>query len=128
MICQFNSSWTVRVRRDDLLTMQVDGTHGSAIVGLRKCWVQSIGTTPRPTWNPDIDQPIDFFGGWQEVPDTTTYDNAFKIQWEEFLKHVVLDTPFPWTLREGAKGVQLVELALQSWKERRWIDVPSLQV
>ncbi|MCR9291737.1 MAG: Gfo/Idh/MocA family oxidoreductase, partial [bacterium] len=35
VICQFNSSWTVRVRRDDLLTMQVDGTQGSAIVGLR---------------------------------------------------------------------------------------------
>lgn len=126
VICQFNSSWTVRVRRDDLLTMQVDGTHGSAIVGLRKCWVQSIGTTPRPTWNPDIDQPIDFLGGWQEVPDATTYDNAFKIQWEEFLKHVVLDTPFPWTLREGAKGVQLAELGLQSWAERKWLPVTDL--
>lgn len=127
IICQFNSSWTVRVRRDDLLTMQVDGTHGSAIVGLRKCWVQSLGTTPRPIWNPDIEQPIDFFAGWQEVPDTTTYDNAFKIQWEEFLKHVVLDTPFPYTLREGAKGVQLAELGLQSWAERRWLDVPELE-
>ncbi|MDP1588787.1 MAG: Gfo/Idh/MocA family oxidoreductase [Prosthecobacter sp.] len=126
VICQFNSSWTVRVRRDDLLTMQVDGTHGSAIVGLRKCWVQSIGTTPRPTWNPDIDQPIDFFGGWQEVPDATTYDNAFKIQWEEFLKHVAIDTPFPWTLREGAKGVQLAELGLQSWEQRKWLPVTAL--
>ncbi|MFN0078066.1 MAG: Gfo/Idh/MocA family protein [Prosthecobacter sp.] len=126
VICQFNSSWTVRVRRDDLLTMQVDGTHGSAIVGLRKCWVQSIGTTPRPTWNPDIDQPIDFFGGWQEVPDATTYDNAFKIQWEEFLKHVAIDTPFPWTLREGAKGVQLAELGLQSWEQRKWLPVEAL--
>ncbi len=127
IICQFNSSWTVRVRRDDLFTMQVDGTQGSAIVGLRKCWAQSLGTTPRPTWNPDIDQPIDFFGSWQEVPDATTYDNAFKIQWEEFLKHVALDTPFPWTLREGAKGVQLAELGLQSWAERKWLDVPELK-
>ncbi len=127
VICQFNSSWTVRVRRDDLLTMQVDGTHGSAIVGLRKCWVQSLGTTPRPVWNPDIDQPIDFFAGWQEVPDTTTYENAFKIQWEEFLKHVALDTPFPYSLREGAKGVQLAELGLQSWAERRWLDVTPLE-
>ncbi len=126
VICQFNSSWTVRVRRDDLLTMQVDGTHGSAIVGLRKCWVQSIGTTPRPTWNPDIDQPINFFGGWQEVPDATTYDNAFKIQWEEFLKHVAVDAPFPWTLREGAKGVQLAEFGLQSWAERKWLPVEAL--
>jgi predicted dehydrogenase len=126
VVCQFNSSWTVRVRRDDLLTMQVDGTHGSAIVGLRKCWVQSLGTTPRPTWNPDIDQPIDFLSGWQEVPDCTNYDNAFKIQWEEFLKHVAVDAPFPWTLREGAKGVQLAELGLQSWRERRWLPVDAL--
>lgn len=127
VICQFNSSWTVRVRRDDLFTMQVDGTLGSAIVGLRKCWVQAAGTTPRPTWNPDIDQPINFFDGWQEVPDATTYDNAFKIQWELFLKHVALDTPFPWTLREGAKGVQFAELGLQSWEQRKWLDVPPLK-
>jgi predicted dehydrogenase len=126
VICQFNSSWTVRVRRDDLFTMQVDGTLGSAIVGLRKCWVQSMGTTPRPVWNPDIDQPINFFQGWQEVPDATTYDNAFKIQWEDFLRHVVLDTPFPWTMREGAKGVQFAELGLQSWEQRKWLDVPVL--
>ncbi|QIF02548.1 Gfo/Idh/MocA family oxidoreductase [Roseimicrobium sp. ORNL1] len=126
VVCQFNSSWTVRVRRDDLFTMQVDGTHGSAIVGLRKCWVQAQGTTPRPVWNPDIEQPINFFGGWQEVPDATTYDNAFKIQWELFLKHVVTDAPFRWTLREGAKGVQLAEAGLESWEKRKWIDLPSL--
>lgn len=126
IICQFNSSWTVRVRRDDLFVMQVDGTQGSAIVGLRKCWVQSLGTTPRPTWNPDIDQPIDFNAGWQEVPDATNYDNAFKIQWEMFLKHVAIDTPFRWTLREGAKGVQLAELGIQSWRDRCWLDVPPL--
>jgi predicted dehydrogenase len=126
VICQFNSSWTVRVRRDDLLTMQVDGTHGSAIVGLRKCWIQSLSGTPRPIWNPDIEQPINFNAGWQEVPDCTTYDNAFKIQWEAFLKHVALDTPFPWSLREGAKGVQLAELGLQSWEQRKWLDVQEL--
>jgi predicted dehydrogenase len=126
VICQFNSSWTVRVRRDDLFVMQVDGTLGSANVGLRKCWVQSLGTTPRPIWNPDIDQPIDFYQGWQEVPDATSYDNAFKIQWELFLRHVALNEPFPWTLREGAKGVQLAELGLESWAQRRWLDVPAL--
>lgn len=127
VICQFNSSWCVRVRRDDLFTMQVDGTHGSAIVGLRKCWAQSIGTTPRPIWNPDIEQPINFFSGWQEVPDALPmYDNAFKIQWELFLKHVATDAPFRWTLREGAKGVQLAEAGLQSWTERRWVDIKPL--
>lgn len=126
VVCQFNSSWTVRVRRDDLFTMQVDGTHGSAIVGLRKCWVQALGSTPRPIWNPDIEQPINFFGGWQEVPDATTYDNAFKIQWELFLKHLAVDAPFPWTLREGAKGVQLAEAGLESWEKRRWVDLAPL--
>ena len=127
VICQFNSSWTVRVRRDDLFTMQVDGTHGSAIVGLRKCWVQSLGSTPRPIWNPDIEQPINFFSGWQEVPDALAhYDNAFKIQWELFLKHVATNSPFPWTLREGAKGVQLAEAGLKSWSERKWVDVEPL--
>jgi predicted dehydrogenase len=126
IVCHFNSSWNVRVRRDDLLTMQVDGTKGSAIVGLRKCWVQSAATTPKPIWNPDIDSPIDFFGGWQEVPDATTYDNAFKIQWELFLRHVALNEPFRWTLRDGARGVQLAEAGIESWEKRAWVNLPDL--
>ncbi len=124
--CQFNSSWCTRVRRDDLLTIQVDGTQGTCVAGLREAWVQSISETPKPVWNPDIPNPIDFYAGWQKVPDSTTYDNAFKIQWELFLRHVALDEPFRWTLREGAKGVQLAELGLKSWKERKWVDVPAL--
>ncbi|HWE01326.1 MAG TPA: Gfo/Idh/MocA family oxidoreductase [Tepidisphaeraceae bacterium] len=123
-LCQFNSSWCVRVRRDDLLTIQVDGNKGSCVAGLREAWVQGIAQTPKPVWNPDVAQPIDFYEGWQKVPETTAYDNAFKIQWELFLRHVALDEPFRWTLREGAKGVELAELGIQSWKERRWIDVP----
>lgn len=126
VIAHFNSSWNVRVRRDDLLTMQVDGTKGSAIVGLRKCWVQSAAATPKPVWNPDIDSPINFYEGWQEVPDSTFYDNAFKIQWEQFIRHVVLDEPFRYDLMEGAKGVQLAEAGLKSWEERRWIDLEPL--
>jgi predicted dehydrogenase len=126
IVCHFNSSWNVRVRRDDLLTMQVDGTKGSAVAGLRKCWVQHVSATPKPVWNPDIDNPIDFFGGWTEVPSPMEYDNAFKIQWEMFIKHVALDTPFRWTLKEGAKGVQLAELGLDSWKQRKWLSVPAL--
>jgi predicted dehydrogenase len=126
VICHFNSSWTVRVRRDDLLTLQVDGTKGSAVAGLREVYTQRAEATPRPTWNPDIPQPINFFEGWQKVPDYTNFDNAFKVQWELFLKHVVADEPFPWSLLEGAKGVQLAELGLKSWEERRWLDVPSL--
>jgi predicted dehydrogenase len=125
-VCQFNSSWCVRVRRDDLLTVQVDGTRGSCVAGLREAWVQSMSETPRPVWNPDIPQPIQFFDGWQKVPSAVDYDNAFKIQWELFLRHVALDEPFRWTLREGAKGVQLAELGIKSWKERKWVDVPPL--
>ncbi len=127
VVCHFNSSWNVRVRRDDLLTLQVDGTKGSAVAGLRDVWTQHYGTTPRPTWNPDIPQPINFFEGWQKVPEQETYDNAFKVQWELFLRHVVLDEPFPYTLLEGAKGVQLAEIGLQSSAERRWIDLPELR-
>ncbi len=126
VICHFNSSWCVRVRRDELLTLQVDGTHGSAVAGLRKCYIQGLSGTPKPIWSPDTDSPINHFDHWQEVPDTADYDNAFKVQWELFIKHVVLDTPFRWTLREGAKGVQLAELGLQSWAERKWVSVPEL--
>ena len=126
VIATINSSWCVRVRRDDLVTFQVDGTHGSAVAGLTECRSQARVNTPRPIWNPDEKQTLDFYDGWEEVPDTTTYDNGFKIQWEHFIRHVVEGAPFKWTLREGAKGVQLVECALQSWKERRWVAVPAL--
>jgi predicted dehydrogenase len=127
VIAHFNSSWCVRVRRDDLLTMQVDGTRGSAIVGLRHCWIQPYGGTPRPVWNPDIENPLNFYDGWQKMPEQTTFDNAFKIQWEMFLKHVVKGTPFPWTLLAGAQGVQLAEKGLESWRKRAWVDVEPLE-
>jgi predicted dehydrogenase len=123
VILNFNSSWAVRVRRDDLLTLQVDGTKGSAVAGLRECWTQRAETTPRPTWNPDVEQQIKFFDGWQRVPDTAVFDNAFKAQWELFLRHVAGDEPFRWTLLEGAKGVQLAEKGLESWAKRAWVDV-----
>jgi predicted dehydrogenase len=126
VIAHFNSSWTVRVRRDDLLTLQVDGTKGSAVAGLRECYIQHYGNTPKPVWNPDIPQPINFFEGWSKVPEQETYDNAFKVQWELFLKHVVKDDPFPWDLRDGARGVQLAEKGIESWQKRCWVDVPAL--
>ena len=126
IIAHFNSSWTVRVRRDDLLTLQVDGTKGSAVAGLRECYIQHYGNTPKPVWNPDIPQPINFFEGWSRVPDQETYDNAFKVQWELFLRHVVKDEPFPWDLRDGARGVQLAEKGLESWSKRCWVDIPAI--
>jgi predicted dehydrogenase len=128
VICHFNSSWAVRVRRDDLLTLQVDGAQGSAVAGLRECVVQHDSFTPKPVWNPDVDSPIDYYADWRRVPANQVYDNAFKVQWELFLKHVVVDAPFPWSLLEGAKGVQLAELGLQAWRERRWVEAPELEV
>jgi predicted dehydrogenase len=126
IVAHFNSSWAVRVRRDDLLTLQVDGTHGSAVAGLRECYTQHYGNTPKPVWNPDIAQPINFYEGWSKVPEQETYDNAFKAQWELFLKHVVKGDPFPWDLKAGARGVQLAEKGIESWEKRCWVDVPEI--
>jgi len=114
--------------RDELVEFQVDGTDGSAVAGLRRCRVQHRATTPKPVWNPDLPGTEDFRGQWQEVPDNEEYGNGFRVQWESFLRHVVLDTPFPWDLVAGAKGVQLAEAGLASWAERRWVDVPPLAI
>lgn len=128
IIATINSSWCVRVYRDELVTFQVDGTLGSAVAGLRECRTQHRVNTPKPIWSPDTPNPINFCEDWQEVPDNAEFDNGFRVQWEMFLRHVVLDEPFPYGLIEGAKGVQLAELGLQSWAEMRWLDVPELAV
>ena len=126
LTAQFNSSWCTRVRRDDLLTIQVDGTEGSAVAGLRECLVQSSADTPRPVWDPDLPQEIDFYRGWTPFDPDGAYDNAFKVQWEMFLRHVATGAPWPFGLLEGAKGVQLAELGLQSSREGRMLEVPPL--
>jgi len=126
IIAQINSSWTTRVNRDDLVTFHVDGTHGSAVAGLTRCVTQHRMNTPRPVWNPDEPQTTKFFEQWAAVPDTEAFGNGFRLQWEDFIRHVLADTPWHHDLFEGAKGVQLAELALQSWAERRWVDVPVL--
>ncbi len=126
IVAHFNSSWTTRVRRDDLLTLQVDGTKGSAVAGLRQCRVQTYEDTPQPVWNPDVEQPIDFFNEWTDVPDSQPVENAFKTQWELFLRHVALGEPVPWDLREGSKGVQLAEKGIESWQQRKWIEIPEM--
>jgi len=127
IVAHINSSWCTRVRRDDLVTFHVDGTLGSAVAGLHDCHVQPRAATPKPVWNPDLRQTIDFYDTWQAMPDNLEYDNAFKIQWELFIRHLVDGDPFRWNLREAAKGVQLAELAQRSWRERRWFDVPELE-
>ena len=126
LVVQMNSSWCVRVNRDELFELQVDGTDGSAVAGLRECKVQPAIATPKSVWNPDLPDPVAHRDSWLEVPATEPPENGFKLQWEAFLRHVVLDTPFPWDFAEAARGVQLYELAEQSWRERRWIDVPEL--
>ena len=126
VIAQVNSSWAVRVKRDDLVTFQVDGTHGSAVAGLTRCFTQHRVNTPRPVWNPDQPQTMNFPAQWDEVPDNQTFDNGFKVQWEDFIRHVVEGAPWRADLFEAAKGVQLAELATRSWHERRWVTVPDL--
>jgi predicted dehydrogenase len=124
-IAQMNSSWCVRVDRGELFELQVDGTEGSAVAGLRECRLQPGAATPRAIWNPDLPDPIDHRAAWIDVP-AEEPDNAFKVQWEQFLRHAALDEPFPWDFYAGARGVQLSELGLRSWHERRWIEVPEL--
>jgi predicted dehydrogenase len=126
VVAQMNSSWATRVYRDELFVLQVDGTLGSAVAGLRGCKTQHRVSTPRPVWNPDVENTHDFRADWQNVPDNTEWANAFRVQWEMFLRHVALDAPFPHDLLEGARGVQLAELGLESSRERRWLNVPEL--
>lgn len=127
VVVQINSSWTTRVYRDELVVFQVDGVEGSAVAGLEHCRQQHRSATPRPVWNPDVPNPLDFRAGWLDVPQVTDYDNGFKLQWEAFLAHVAEDRPFPWTLAAGVRGLELVDAAMKSWKERRWVDLTEVR-
>ena len=126
IVAQVNSSWAVRVNRDELVEFQVDGTEGSAVAGLRGCRVQHRSLTPKPVWNPDLPVSDAFRDQWQEVPDNEEFDNGFKEQWEMFLRHVAEDAPYTWDLWAGARGVQLAELGLRSSREGRRIEIPEL--
>ncbi|NUK27706.1 Gfo/Idh/MocA family protein [Streptomyces lunaelactis] len=127
-VAQINSSWAVRVMRDELVEFQVDGTHGSAVAGLRRCRVQHRSATPKPVWNPDLPATESFREQWQEVPDNGEFENGFKAQWELFLRHVALGEPYHWNLLAGARGVQLAELGLRSSAEGRRFEVPELSL
>ncbi len=123
-----NSSWAVRVNRRELLELQVDGTVASAVAGLRDCAVQHRVSTPMPVWNPDLPDPIDYQALWSDIPDNMTFGNGFKVEWELFLKCASEGRPFAWDFAEGAKGLQLAGLALQSSAEGRRLDVPALAI
>jgi predicted dehydrogenase len=126
IVAQVNSSWAVRVHRDELLEFQVDGTLGSAVAGLHRCVVQPRAVTPMPRWNPDLPETIDYRGQWQEMPANESPDNAFKLQWEQFIRHVVEGAPHPYDFFAGARGVRLAEAALRSSSEGRRIDVSGV--
>ena len=128
VVAQINSSWTVRVNRDDLLEIQVDGTEGSAVTGLRECKTQHHANTPKPEWNPDTPTEHDFYDEWEDVPDNRIFENAFKQQWEAYIRHVVADEPFPWDFLDGAKGIQLTEASYRSWDEGRQVEVDDLRL
>ncbi|MET8086545.1 Gfo/Idh/MocA family oxidoreductase [Micromonospora sp. NPDC005237] len=127
IIAQINSSWGVRVYRDELVEFQVDGTEGSAVAGLRNCRVQHRAVTPKPVWNPDLPVTEDFRAQWAEVPDNEEFDNGFRVQWEAFLRHVVAGEPFQWDFLAGARGVQLAELGLRAAREGVRVQVPELR-
>src|SRR4051794_36120989 len=125
VIAQINSSWAVRVYRDELVEFQVDGTEGSAVAGLRECKIQHRATTPMPVWNPDLPVTERFRDQWQVVPDNADLDNGFRAQWEQFLRHVLEDAPHPYDFLAGARGVQVAELGLQSSAEGRRVEIPE---
>ena len=128
VLAQVSSSWASRVKRDDLLQIQVDGTLGSAVCGLHRCFVQPLVATPKPFFDPERPQPINFDAQWQETPDIEPVRNGYRAGWELFLRHVAEDGPFPSPLLEGAKGVQLAEACHQSHRERRWVELAKLTI
>jgi predicted dehydrogenase len=126
VVAQLNSSWTVRVDRNELVEFQVDGTHGSAVAGLFGCRIQPRNATPKPVWNPDLADDHDYAGDWIEVPDNDVFENGFKTQWEQFIRHVVEDAPSEFDLLAGARGVQLAEAGLESSRTGARINLPEL--
>jgi predicted dehydrogenase len=126
VLATIRSSWATRVNRDELVQIHVDGTEGSAVAGLWSCRTQHRVATPKAVWNPDLPTEHEFRADWQEVPANTEFDNGFKAQWEAFLSHVVADTPFPWDLMAGARGVQLAEVAMESARAGSKLPIPDL--
>jgi predicted dehydrogenase len=128
VVAQINSSWAVRVDRHELVEFQVDGTHGSAVAGLFDCRIQPRNATPKPVWNPDVPDAHDYLADWLRVPDNDPVENGFKVQWEQFIRHVVEDGPHPYDFRSGARGVRLAEAGLESSRTGRRIELVDAEV
>ena len=120
------NSWATRVRREDTMLVQIDGTLGSAIAGRQRCFTQAAVDTPEAFFGPNRPGGLDFAAYWQEVPDSLPVLPPFRQCWEAFLRHVAEDAPYVPTLLEGAKAVQLADLAYRSVAESRWMEVPRL--
>ena len=115
-------SWATRVRRDDLLTLQIDGTGGSAVAGLHRCWIQSAAETPTVRhFNPSLDIGADYRADWEEVEGQAAYTNPYRIGWEKFLRHIATGAPFASDLSAGIRDVQLAEACYRSVAEQTWI-------
>ena len=122
------SSWATRVRRDDLLTLQVDGTKGSALAGLHRCHVQSSAQTPAVAhFSVMKDIGADYRAGWTEAPALPSYRNPYRTSWEHFLRHVAAGAPLPSSFAAGIRDVAFAEACHRSMAERRWIDLPPLE-
>jgi len=117
-------SWATRVRRDDLLTLQIDGTAGSAIAGLHRCWIQTSAETPLVKhFNPDRDLGIDYRADWKEVAGRGSYINPYRMGWEKFLRHVADDAPLTNDFAAGLRDVQLAQACYRSLAERKWVSL-----
>ncbi|QYK42234.1 MAG: Gfo/Idh/MocA family oxidoreductase [Paracoccaceae bacterium] len=124
---QISNSWATRVRLDDTLQIQVDGSAGSAVVGVHDCWIQPAAATPLTTWHIEdrTRHSTDLRDHWQRLPDVEPVRNGYRAGWEMFLRHVAEGAPFSATLAEGAKALQLIDACYLSARERRWIDLPA---
>jgi predicted dehydrogenase len=121
------SSWATRVRRDDLFTLQVDGTKASAIATLHHCHVQTMAHTPTiKGFSVMTDIAADYREGWTEAPPLDVYRNPYRDGWEQFLRHVVAGTPLASNFAAGIRDVQFAEACLRSNAVRTWIARPQL--
>jgi len=116
------ASWATRVRRDDLMTFQIDGTMGSAVAGLHRCHMQSLADTPRvAAFNPMVDLAVDYRARWQEAPAAGPYLNPYRVGWEDFLRHLVADTPLCSDFTAGVRDVAFAEACGRSVRDGGWV-------
>lgn len=110
------------------MQFHVDGTHGSAVVGLFGAKIQHRNQTPKPVWNPDLADEHDYQADWAQVPTNDIFLNGFRQQWEEYLTSHVLGTDYPFDLLAGARGVLLAEAGLESSRTGAKVTIDELSI